>query len=169
RTGEQQLVEIAKALHGDARVLIMDEPTASLTQREKERLFEVISGLKARGIAILYVSHYLDEVFRIADRISVLKDGELVGSAPASATSVAEITERMLGKSGDGGGLPAAASPGRELLRVEGLTRAGAFTDVSFAVRSGEVVGLVGLIGSGRTEIARAIFGLDPVDAGQVY
>lgn len=169
RAGEQQLVEIAKALHGDARVLIMDEPTASLTQREKESLFEVIANLKARGIAVLYVSHLLDEVFRVADRVTVLRDGSLVNSVPISATSIPEVTSWMLGKAMENQAEEGRAAPGEELLRVEGLTQAGAFADVSFSLRAGEVLGLVGLIGSGRTEIARTIFGLDPLDGGTVY
>lgn len=169
RTGEQQLVEIVKALHGETRVLIMDEPTASLTQREKERLFQVIASLKDQGIAVVYISHYLDEVFRVADRISTMRDGEVVASVPTAAADIARVTAWMLGKAAEALAPDHAGAVGPELLRVAGLTRAGAFTDISITVHAGEVVGLVGLIGSGRTEIARSIFGLDPLDAGQVY
>jgi ABC-type sugar transport system ATPase subunit len=169
RTGEQQMVEILKALRGDVQVLIMDEPTASLTAPEKTRLFRIIESLKQKGIAILFVSHHLDEVFRVADRIFTIRDGELVSSVPASATNLREVTYWMLGEPVASELPPQTSEPTRELLRVEGLTRDGAFSDISFSVRAGEIVGIAGLIGAGRTEIVRAIFGLDRVDSGQVY
>jgi ABC-type sugar transport system ATPase subunit len=169
RTGEQQMVEILKALRGDVQVLIMDEPTASLTAPEKARLFRIIESLKQKGIAILFVSHHLDEVFRVADRISTIRDGELVSSVPASATNLREVTYWMLGETVASALPPQTSEPAAELLRVEGLTRDGAFSDISFSVRAGEIVGIAGLIGAGRTEIVRAIFGLDRVDSGQVY
>jgi ABC-type sugar transport system ATPase subunit len=169
RTGEQQMVEIVKALHGDAQVLIMDEPTASLTEPEKARLFQIIEGLKQKGIAILFVSHHLDEVFRVADRISTIRDGELVNSVPTQATNLTEVTYWMLGETVASESPPQTRELTTEVLRVEGLMRAGDFSDISFSLKAGEIVGLAGLIGSGRTEIVRAIFGLDHVDSGRVY
>jgi ABC-type sugar transport system ATPase subunit len=169
RTGEQQMVEIVKALRGEVQVLIMDEPTASLTAPEKAHLFQIIESLKREGIAILFVSHHLDEVFRVADRISTIRDGELVSSVPASTTNIREVTYWMLGETVASELPPQTSEPSTELLRVEGLTRGDAFSDISFSVRAGEIVGLVGLIGAGRTEIVRAIFGLDHLDSGQVY
>lgn len=168
RTGEQQIVEIAKALNGEAQILIMDEPTASLTQLEKDRLFRMVEKLKGRGIAMLFVSHQLDEIFRVADRITTIRDGRVVGSVARGETTPLEVSYMMLGKAVDAPPKDRAHGTGSELLRLEGLTRRGAFTDISLTVHSGEVVGLVGPIGSGRTEIVRSIFGLDPFDEGRI-
>lgn len=164
---EQQLVEVAAALGRNARILLMDEPTASLTPREVERLFAVVRDLKRQGTAIVFVDHRLDEVFSIADRITVMRDGAKVGVYNAREVSQEEIVRRMVGRE-----IPRfperARSPGETLLEVQGLSRAGAFAGVSFHVRRGEIVALAGLVGAGRTEVARAIFGIDAFDSGTV-
>ena len=160
RTSEQQLVEIARALTLKARVLIMDEPTAALSQREVERLFEVVATLRRQGVAMMFVGHRMDEIFRIADRIAVLRDGRLVGVEPAAALSRDRAIAMMVGRELSALYPHREAAPGEVLLEVEGLTRAGEFRDVGFTVRRGEIVGLGGLVGSGRTEVARALFGI---------
>lgn len=166
---QQQTVEIAKALSLDARVIVMDEPTATLTQHEIEKLFAAIQRLKQKGVAIIYVSHRLEEIFRICDRVTVLRDGEKVMTRPTAGLSVDELIRHMVGRTLDQKYPRVSVPAGDELLRVEGLTRRGAFSDVSFTLRRGEIYGLAGLVGSGRTEVARALFGADPLDAGQVY
>lgn len=162
----QQMIEIAKALSLDCRILVLDEPTSALTGREVEYLFTIVRRLREGGVGVIYISHKLREVFEIADRIMVLRDGELVGRLPARETAPEEIVRRMVGRE-LGTGYPAReGDPGRPVLRVEGLTHEPRFRNVSFAVRAGEILGLAGLVGSGRTEVARAIFGIDPFDAG---
>lgn len=166
---QRQLVEIAKALIRSSRVLIMDEPTASLTPFETDRLLALIRGLRAQGLSILYVSHRLEEVFSIADRITVLRDGRLVSTQAAADTSPRGIVRLMVGRDVTVGvETPPLAHDERIALDVRGLRRRGVFEDVTFQVRVGEIVGMYGLIGSGRTECARAIFGLDPYDGGEV-
>jgi rhamnose transport system ATP-binding protein len=168
RTSEQQLVEIARALSLEARVLIMDEPTAALSQREVERLFAVVAGLKARGVAMMFVGHRMDEIYRVADRIAVLRDGRLIGISATAELNRDEAVRMMIGR-------PLSAiyprwrsTPGPSVLEVEDLAREGAFAGISFAVREGEVIGLGGLVGSGRTEVARVLFGIDQPTAGAV-
>jgi ABC-type sugar transport system ATPase subunit len=166
---ERQVVEIAKALATEVRVLVMDEPTATLTPREVEKLFLVIRELKSQGIGIIYISHRLDEVCEIADRVMVLRDGALVGTRPIAEISRAEMIEWMVGRSVDQE-FPKARHPiGGPRLRVEGLQRGDKVRDVSFEVRQGEVLGITGLVGAGRTELARLIAGADPMDAGTIY
>ncbi len=167
-SSEQQLVEIARALSANARVLIMDEPTASLSLREVERLFEVVAGLRARAVAIMFVSHRMDEIYRISDRVSVLRDGRLIATEPVGRMARDRAVQLMIGRPlGDlYPNLP--TEVGREVLSVQELSRDGAFADVSFAVRAGEIVGLGGLVGSGRTEIARVLFGIDRASAGTI-
>jgi rhamnose transport system ATP-binding protein len=165
---DQQIVEIAKALSFDARVLIMDEPTAALSGAEVERLFGVVRALQERGAAILFISHRLDEVFAICTSVTVLRDGEVTHDGPASELSGDELVRKMVGRE-LGQLFPKVASEiGEPVLRVSRLTREGVFTDVSFEVRRGETVALAGLVGSGRSEVARAIFGIDRWDAGGV-
>ncbi|WP_199041159.1 sugar ABC transporter ATP-binding protein [Glycomyces salinus] len=164
---QMQLVEIAKALALDARVLIMDEPTAVLTTGEVDRLFALVDRLRDRGVGIVFITHHLEEIPRIGDRVTVMRDGRVVGGAPATAPEE-ELITMMVGRSISQQYPREAAEAGEPLLQVEGLTRAGAFEDVSFEVRAGEVVGVAGLVGAGRTEVARALFGADRYDSGRV-
>lgn len=164
---EGQLVEIARALSEESRVVIMDEPTTSLSGPEIDRLFDVITDLKSRGLGIVFVSHWLEEVFRIADRITLLRDGRLVGSRRAADLSQADVIRMMVGREVQTTVAPARAT-GKAVLEVRRLTREGVLDDVSLAVHAGEIVTLSGLVGAGRSELARCIFGADPYDAGQV-
>ena len=157
----QCLVEIAHALRKSVRILVFDEPTASLASDDVERLFAVIRDLKMRGIAIVYISHRLAELPQIADRVTVLRDGKVVGTRAVADTKVSELSHLMLGRRLTEMFPEKRNQPGQPLLRVGGLTRAGVFADISFELREGEILGLAGLVGSGRTEIARAIFGAD--------
>jgi ribose transport system ATP-binding protein len=169
RVGEQQLVEVAKALSLDARLLILDEPTSALSQAEIERLFAVIAALKAHGVTMIYISHKFDEIFRIADRVTVLRDGELVGTLPIAEADQPTLIRMMVGR--DLRDLfPKSAAPiGAEALRVENLhlapegERAGrSLHDISFQVQRGEIVGIAGLMGAGRTELLEAVYGVYP-------
>ena len=165
---DQQLVEIAKALSLDARVLVMDEPTASLSSHEVERLFTIIRQLRSRGVAILFVDHRMEEVFEIADRLSVLRDGRHVITALIWELTPADAIRHMVGRRLETLFPKEPATIGEVALEVRGLTRAGVFSDASFEVRRGEILGLAGLVGAGRTEIARVLFGIDKADAGEV-
>ncbi|MFT4190513.1 MAG: sugar ABC transporter ATP-binding protein [Comamonas sp.] len=166
--GQQQMVEIAKALSLKARVLVMDEPTAALTEREIERLFAIMAELKARGVAIVYVSHRMEEIFRVCDRISVLRDGRFVGEREIARTDFDEIVRLMVGRE-IGARFPARSqAPGAVRLQVEGLADAGRIADVSFTVRAGEVLGIAGLMGAGRSEILKTLFGVNRRTAGTV-
>ncbi len=166
---EQQLVEIARALGAEARILIMDEPTASLSDQEVEDLFRVIGELKARGVGIIYISHRLEELPRIADRVTALRDGALVGTRRMAEVSRAELIRMMVGRELSAVFPKVAAVPGDVVLEVRGLgCRASGVRDVDLSVRAGEVVGLAGLVGAGRTELARVLFGLTPADAGEL-
>ncbi|MFW6164112.1 MAG: sugar ABC transporter ATP-binding protein, partial [Planctomycetota bacterium] len=157
----QCLVEIAHAIRTNVRLLVFDEPTASLGSNDVQRLFDVIRDLRRRGIAIVYISHRLAELPEIADRVTVLRDGKVVGTRSVAASKVSVLSEMMLGRTLTEM-FPAKRNVPRDvLLRVEGLTRPGVFEDVSFELRQGEILGLAGLVGSGRTEIARAVFGAD--------
>ncbi len=165
----QQLVEIAKALSFNSQVLIMDEPTSALNSTEVEHLFSVIEDLKAHGVGIVYITHKMDEVKRIADRVTVMRDGQYIETLPAAGTPISKIISMMVGREL----ADAARAEGRaaddELLRVVGLKSGRAIRDVSFSVRKGEILGFAGLMGAGRTEVARAIFGADPIDSGEIY
>jgi ribose transport system ATP-binding protein len=168
--GQQQLVEIAKVLARSARIIVMDEPTAALANREIERLFEIVRRLRAGGAGIIYISHRMEELSRIADRISVLRDGRVVETRNAADFPQDEIIRAMVGRRLDAH-FPELAKPSPDAavrLDVRGLTRAPVVHNVSFSVRAGEIVALAGLIGAGRTEIVRAISGADPRDAGEV-
>jgi ribose transport system ATP-binding protein len=166
---EQQMVEVAKALAVDARIIVMDEPTSALGEDEVERLFEIIGTLKKQGIAIIFITHRLEEVFRIADRVVVLRDGQRVGSMPIDQAMPENVIHLMVGR--DLGDMfhKEEAEIGAPLLEVRGLTRQGVVEDVSFTLRRGEILGFAGLVGAGRTETARLLFGADPKDAGQIY
>jgi ribose transport system ATP-binding protein len=167
--GQQQMVEICRALMVDAKVIIMDEPTAALTQSETQILFDVIHNLKKRGVSIVYISHRMEEIFELCDRITVLRDGNYIGTRPISETDMNAIVKMMIGRE-IGERYPARDfDPGNEVLRVEGLTKKGMFENVSFSVRAGEVFGVSGLMGAGRTEIMQAIFGNLPYDSGAIY
>ena len=163
----QQLVEIAKALSMDARVLILDEPTAALTGHEVDQLFMVVDDLKANGVGMVFISHHLDEIARIADSVAVLRDGNFVAEVPAT-TPEAELVRYMVGRDIEDQYPKVDKEIGKPLLTVENLTTEGKFKDVSFEIRAGEVVGLAGLVGAGRTEVVRAIAGADHVDSGTV-
>ncbi len=167
---QRQMVEIAKALSIDAEVLIMDEPTSSLTESETEQLFRVILELKRAGVAIVYITHRLDEMERIVDRVTVLRDGRRVSSDRFDATTTDQIVERMVGRTLDEKFPTRTSFPtGDVLLSVRNLTRHGVFENVSFELRRGEILGFSGLMGAGRTEVARAVFGADIADAGSVH
>ncbi|AWM28506.1 sugar ABC transporter ATP-binding protein [Sinorhizobium fredii] len=168
-TANQQLVEIAKALALDARLLILDEPTAALGGAETEALFDQVRKLRAEGVGIIYISHRMEEIKQITDRIVVLRDGERVQEFADSATPVRTIVESMVGRSLDRMFPPLPEPQKRSVLEVEGLTAAdGSFRNVSFHVRAGEILGIAGLVGAGRTELVRAISGADPISAGKI-
>lgn len=162
-----QMVEIAKALSLDARVLIMDEPTAVLTTGEVDKLFRIVRRLREDGVGVVFITHHLEEIAALGDRVTVLRDGRSVAEVPAG-TDQDELVRLMVGRSIEQQFPRERAGAGEPLLRVTGLTRRGHFDDVSFEVRAGEVVGLAGLVGAGRTEVARAVFGADPYDSGTV-
>ncbi|WP_218104084.1 sugar ABC transporter ATP-binding protein [Thermogemmatispora onikobensis] len=165
---EQQLVEIARAISFNARVLILDEPTATLTEQEIARLFEVIRQLTARGVAILYISHRLDEIFQIADCVTVMRDGRVVATLPRAELSEQKLVQLMVGRAITNLYPRPETHPGPVLLRVDRLSRRGLLHDCSFEVRAGEILGFAGLIGAGRSELARAVCGADPIDSGRI-
>ncbi len=178
---EQQLVEIACALGAGARIVVMDEPTASLTRQEQERLFGVVRGLRADGVGIIYISHRLEEIFALADRVTVLRDGESVGTwrmrKPSAsgaglaepAVTEAELIQLMVGREVASTYPPAGAKPAKTVLSLRRLgCSSSGIRDVTLDVRSGEIVGLAGLVGAGRTELARIVFGLTPADSGEI-
>ncbi len=165
---DQQIIEIAKAISLEARVLVMDEPTAALSGTEVDRLFAVARSLRDGGAAILFISHRFEEIFALADRITVMRDGRYVSTHDTAATDVAAIVREMVGRSVDALFPKTPAEIGEPVLTVRGLSRAGVFQDIDLVVRSGEIVGLSGLVGAGRTEVARAIFGIDRYDEGEV-
>jgi ribose transport system ATP-binding protein len=167
--GERQLVEIAKALHRDAELIIFDEPTTSLTPRETQRLFEVIARLKAAGKTVIYISHVLGDVKKLCDDIAVMRDGRLVAHGPAAEFTIPAMISAMIGRELSGLFPPRTRQASRQVaLEVSGLSQPGVLENVSFTLRQGEILGLFGLMGSGRSELARILFGLDPVARGIV-
>ena len=165
----QQLVEIAKALSYNARVLVMDEPTSALNETEVEHLFAIIEDLKAQGVAIVYITHKMDEVKRIADRVTVMRDGQYIDTLPAATTPMATIIQLMVGRELADQHRATGQGTEQEVLRVTGLNRGKAIRDVSFSLKRGEILGFAGLMGAGRTEVARAVFGADPIDSGTIH
>ena len=165
---EKQMLEIAKSLHRNAQVLILDEPTAVLGGDDVDHLLQLVHGLKERGVSIIFVSHRLEEVFDLADRYIVLKDGKLTGAGKISETDHDDLVSKMVGRNFTRGEREVSGTLGETALEVKNLTREGVLNDISFNVRSGEVVGVAGLRGAGRTELARAIYGADPYTSGEV-
>ncbi len=165
---QQQVVEIVKALTMNCKVIIFDEPTAALTEPEAERLFRIIEALRARGLAIIYISHRLAEIFRICDEVTVLRDGRFIATSPAAEVTQQQLVGRMVGRELADIYPPKAGAPGATVLEVEGLSCDGRFRGVSFSVRAGEILGFAGLVGSGRTEVARTVCGILRKTAGTV-
>ncbi|MFZ2352695.1 sugar ABC transporter ATP-binding protein [Paucilactobacillus nenjiangensis] len=167
--GRQQTIEIAKSLMNKTQVLIMDEPTAALSENEIAKLFTIIGSLREQGVAIFYISHRMEEIFEISDRLTVMRDGLTINTYETSETDVKQIVHDMVGR--DMGDFYPDRQPkfGNELLQVKGLTSGDTFKDVNFSVRSGEILAFSGLMGAGRTEIMRAIFGVDKLDSGDIF
>jgi rhamnose transport system ATP-binding protein len=165
---QQQMVEIARSLSLNARVLIMDEPTSSLTQREVEELFVIVRQLREAGTAILFISHRLEELFAIADRVTTLRDGAYVGTRPMESVTSADLIQMMVGRNLSELFPKQDVTPSEVALEVVNLTVAGHFSDVTFTLRKGEIVGMAGLIGAGRTDVARALFGILPPTSGTI-
>lgn len=166
--GQQQMIEIGRALTRKARLIIMDEPTSSLSEKETETLFEIIRYLKSKKIAIVYISHKLDEVMQISDRVTIIRDGDNIITKNIGEITQEELISHMIGRSLENMYNKQAASQGDVVLDVKNLTRHGVFEDISFSVKAGEIVGFFGLVGAGRSEIMRAIFGVDKYDGGEV-
>ncbi|WP_035299687.1 sugar ABC transporter ATP-binding protein [Brevibacillus thermoruber] len=167
--GQQQMIEIAKALSMQADILVLDEPTAALTNREIDALFDVIAALKRKGVGMIYISHRMEEIFQISDRITVLRDGRYVGTVKTAETSLDELVKMMVGREITDRFPKVEVKPGEERLRVENLTVRGKLSGISFSVRSGEIVGVAGLMGAGRTEMAKALFGAERIDGGAIF
>jgi rhamnose transport system ATP-binding protein len=165
---DRQLIEIAKSLSTGARVLVLDEPTSVLSSREIDRLFEIIRTLRSRGVALMFISHKLDEIREITDRVVVMRDGRKVAERPSRAVPVSELIRLMVGREISDLYPARLNAPGEVMLEVNGLGRDGYFEDISFSVRRGEIVGFAGLVGAGRTELAQSIFGIDPIDRGEI-
>ncbi len=165
---QQQTVEIAKAISLNVRVLIMDEPTASLSAHEVNQLFRIIAALRRQGVAILFISHRMEEVFQIADRVTVLRDGRWISTRPATEVTPASAIRDMVGREIQELFKRPESHPGEVVLAVQGLGREGAFRDVSFELRAGEVLGFAGLVGARRTDVGLAIFGIAPADSGTI-
>ncbi|UUZ86548.1 sugar ABC transporter ATP-binding protein [Paenibacillus sp. P26] len=166
--GQQQMIEIAKALSMHAEVLVLDEPTAALTDREIEALFQVIGTLKKQGVGMVYISHRMEEIFRICDRVTVMRDGHTVGTDRIGETNMDKLVKMMVGREIKDRFPKVDIPAGEEKLRVNGLTVKGKLHDISFSVRGGEILGIAGLMGAGRTELAKAIFGVLPFEQGEI-
>ncbi|MFP7270920.1 sugar ABC transporter ATP-binding protein [Bacillus safensis] len=167
--GQKQMIEIAKALMTDAKVIIMDEPTAALTEREIEKLFQVIESLKKEGVSIVYISHRMEEIFAICDRITIMRDGKTVDTKAIPETNFHEVVKKMVGRELTDRYPERTPSTGDIVLEVKQATRKGQFQDISFSVKAGEIVGVAGLMGAGRTEMMRSLFGLDPLAQGEIW
>lgn len=167
--GYQQMIEIAKALLIDAKLVILDEPTAALTNKEIENLFEIINKLKLEGVSFLYVSHRMNEIFRMCDRVTVLRDGQYIGVEKIDAINEEKLVEMMTGKSIDNLYLKEKVTLGKTVLEVKNISRKNEFKDINFFVKEGEVLGFAGLMGSGRSEIMHTIFGSTKLDSGKIF
>jgi ABC-type sugar transport system ATPase subunit len=169
-TGQQQMLQIASAVGTGARVIVFDEPTSSLSQHEADKLYELIGRLRTQGVTSIYVSHRMEEIFRLCDAVTILRDGTHVATRPASELTQPALVQMMIGRPLDEY-FPShvGAQRGEELLRVDGLSSPGKFQDVSFTLHAGEVLGFAGLVGAGRSEIAQALFGLDPAVTGRLW
>lgn len=165
----QQMVAIAKALSLNSRVLILDEPTAVFTSSEIEMLFKIISRLKEQGLALVYISHHLDEIFEIGDQVTVLRDGSLIRSGPLDGLQKADLVKAMVGRDIDFSQRNGKKTAAEEVLRVENLSRWGVIENVNFSLHRGEILGVAGLVGAGRTEMVRMLVGADRPDAGRIY
>src|SRR5215469_6318449 len=165
---EQQLVEIAKALSLQARVLVLDEPTAALSAHEVDELFAIVKQLRERDVAILFVSHRLEEVFMIADRLTIFRDGAHIITAPVNEMTTEEIIKHMVGRELSNLFPKGTTDIGGIVLEVRHLTRPGVFSDVSFELHQGEILGLAGLVGAGRTEVAQVLFGIEQAEGGEI-
>lgn len=166
---KQQLVSIARAIAFDAKLIILDEPTSSLSSGEVELLFRIIKDLKQKGISILFVSHKLDELFEVSDRFTVLRDGQWVGRYDRSELDESKLIKLMVGRNVEYERLTSDGTPvGKTVFEVKGLSKKGNFEDINFSVKAGEIVGITGLVGAGRTELAQSIFGVQPVDRGEI-
>lgn len=169
RVAEMQMVEIAKAISHDAKILIMDEPTSALSDQEVGTLFQIIKELKAKGVAIIYISHKMAEIAQIADAVTVLRDGKYVGTLPAAELDEGTLISMMVGRTIESLFPEASSQRGEVLLSIKNMSVSGQFHDISFDLHAGEVLGLSGLMGAGRTEVARAIFGLEPLTEGEIF
>ncbi|AOZ91047.1 sugar ABC transporter ATP-binding protein [Paenibacillus crassostreae] len=167
--GEKQMIEIAKALMTDAKVIVMDEPTAALTEREIRKLFEVIASLKKDGVSIVYISHRMEEIFEICDRITVMRDGKTVDTKAIPETNFDDVVKKMVGREITDRYPERTSNLGEIVLEVKNTSKKGQFKDVSFSLRAGEILGFSGLMGSGRTEIMRTVFGIDSLDKGEIW
>ncbi|MEK5337619.1 sugar ABC transporter ATP-binding protein [Bacillus sp. FSL M8-0166] len=167
--GQKQMIEIAKALMTEAKVIIMDEPTAALTEREIEKLFQVIESLKKEGVSIVYISHRMEEIFAICDRITIMRDGKTVDTKAIPETNFHEVVKKMVGRELTDRYPERTPSTGDIVLEVKQASRKGQFQDINFSVKAGEIVGVAGLMGAGRTEMMRSLFGLDPLDQGEIW
>jgi len=164
----QQQIEIARALTMNAQLIVMDEPTSSLSDHEIKTLMKIVKELRAKGISILYISHKFDEIFQVSDRISVLRDGQYIGNLNTAEASMDKVLSMMVGRTVDIRFKERSCEIGDVIFSVEGLTRSGVFQDIRFDLRQGEILGISGLVGAGRTEIARAVFGIDRADSGKI-
>lgn len=168
-TAEKQLVEIAKALSLNAKVIVMDEPTSSLTEKEVDMFFPIIDRLRTEGITVIYISHKLDEIYRLCDNVTVMRDGKVTGNSAVKDISREQIIELMVGRSLDMEYPPRTVKPAETVLKVEHLCRRDELKDISFELHKGEILGIAGLVGAGRTELAEALFGADPADKGDIF
>ena len=167
--GKRQMIEIAKVVAHNAKLVILDEPTSALSEEEKDNLFRIISRLKEKGTSIIYISHRLPEIFEITDRVTVMRDGQYIGTELTRNLTTDSLIKMMVGRTIDRTPLRKSVEAGEDVLKVKGLSQGKVLKDISFSLRKGEVLGVFGLVGSGRTEMARALFGIDRIDSGEIW